>query len=216
MLTFELLKLLAKKTKVGPVWIMVWDRWSLEIFSTSNYFMLLGSITTGPPIPERGSDARGSQVTPGTGRRFYLGLGQPHRCFPSRDAQEISRYPSRHLTQSSRRGCPGHHGWGSMCSLERRPPEQLPLPREQVSRSSPLLGHFEPKRSPTRGRAPQLPPGQPTTPSKGKARGAWACHWKGRFLGSDLRAVRGVQKPRILPSPEKGPSHRGQKVLCCF
>lgn len=63
--------------------------------------MLLGSITTGPPIPEHGTDARGSQVTPGTGRKFYLGLGQPYRCFPSRDAQEISRYLSRHLTQSA-------------------------------------------------------------------------------------------------------------------
>lgn len=93
--------------------------------------MLLGSITPGAPIPECWSDASGSQVTPGTGRRFHLGLGQHYRCCLSRDTQAIMRYPSRHLTQSSRRGCSGHHGWGSLHCLERKPPKQLPLPREQ-------------------------------------------------------------------------------------
>lgn len=157
MLTFELVKLLVRKTKVSPAWTMVWNRWSLEIFSTSNYFMLLGSITPGAPIPEHGSDASGSQVTCGTGRRVHLRLGQPYRWWPSRDTQEITRYPSRHLAQSSRRECSCHHGWGSLCCLERRTSKPAAF------------------------------------------------------------AQAGQQKPRSLPSPQKGPGHRRQKkVLCCF
>lgn len=138
MLNFELLKLLAK-TNSSPAWTMVWNRWYLEIFSTSNYFMLLGSITTAAPIPECRSDASGSQVAPGTWR-LHQGLGQPYRWCPSKDTQEIMTYPSRHLSKSSRRGCSCYHGWGSLCCLE-GPPKQLPSPR-QTSRNPGFFHHL--------------------------------------------------------------------------
>lgn len=104
--------------------------------------MFLGSITTGVPIPECESDASSSQVTLGLGEDFTWSLDNLTSGSPSRDTQEGMGHPSRHLTQSSRRGCSCHHGWGSLCCLERRPPKQLPSPREQASRNTGFLHHL--------------------------------------------------------------------------
>lgn len=156
MLTFELLKLLPNKTKVGPGGTTVWDRQSPEILSTINYSMTLGSIIPGAPIAEHTSDPSGSQATSGTGTRLGLGLGQPYRCYPSRDPQETTRYPSRHLTQSSRTSFSGHSGWGPECCSWRKTSKKAALAQGAGQQVLPAPWPLRAKVLLTRGHSPQL------------------------------------------------------------
>lgn len=158
MLTFELLKRLPNKTKVGPGWTTVWDRQSPEILSTINYSMTLGSIIPGAPIAEHKSDPSGSQATSGTGTRLDLGLGQPYRCYPSRDPQETARYPSRHLTQSSRTSCSGRSGWGPECCSWRETSKKAALAQRAGQQVLPAPWPLRAKVPLIRGLRPQLPP----------------------------------------------------------
>lgn len=174
-------------------------------FSNVNYSIILVSIITGALFPELRSGASGSQVTSGTGERFDLELGQPYWCCPSRNVQETTRYSNRHLVQSSTTGCSGHRGRGPGCCLEGRSPTKLSLPRQQASRSSPLLGPSDPSWE----RSPQLP--------KWRSKRSLTLPPERGFLGSALSTVEGVQKPRTPPSLEKALALRGQKkILRCF
>lgn len=214
MLTFELLKRLPNKTKVGPGWTTVWDRQSPEILSTINYSMTLGSIIPGAPIAEHKSDPSGSQATSGTGTRLDLGLGQP-------------------LQVLSQQGPPGN----------RQIPQQAPHPKQQNKLLWPLWlrpwmlflkGDLQKSRpcpesrpaGPPRSLAPQSQSPSDTGPQAPAASPAAPRYQAGEkqeepdpaTRKGDFRALLvGVQKPGTSPSPEKGPAYRRQKkVLCCF
>lgn len=109
-------------------------------FSNINYSVILVSIITGPLFPELRSGVSGSQVTSGTGERFGLEPGQPYWCCPSRNIEKTTRFPNRHLVQSSTTGCSGHHSQDPECCLEGRSPKKLSLPREHIPSFAPQRG----------------------------------------------------------------------------
>lgn len=219
MLTFELLKLLPNKTKAGPAWTTVWDRWSPEILSTINYSTILGSIITGAPTPQVQEWCKWlpNHLWDCEKTRSGTWTILPTGVVPAETSRKPPDIPTGILPRAAEPGALASRGWGPECCLEGRSPRKLSLPGEQASRSSPFLGPSEPKCSLTWGHTPQLPPSRSTAPRRGEARGAWLWHQKGGFLGSALRAVGRVQKPRTPSSPQKSSAHRGEKkVLCCF